>query len=68
MILAIFNAIAAIPSLLSAIESMIAFFSDQVDQAKKRKLAADLAAAAEIAKQKKDTSGLDNIFDPGKKK
>lgn len=68
MILAIFNAIAAIPSLLSAIENMISFFSDQIDQAKKRKLAAELAAAADVAKKGKDTSGLDNVFDPGKKK
>lgn len=68
MLIAIFNAIAALPKLLSLIESMIAFISEQVELAKKRKAIADFAEAAEIAKKKKDTSGLDAGFDPGKKK
>ena len=68
MILALFNAIAALPALFSLLEKFINFISDQLDQAKQRKAIADLAKASQDARQKKDTSGLDEIFDPSKKK
>jgi hypothetical protein len=68
MIVAIFNAIAAIPALLNALKSLIQFISDQVNAAENRKIIADLAKASQVSKQTKDTSGIENVFDPGKKK
>lgn len=68
MVIAIFNAIAALPTLVKAIESFVAFLSSQLEAAKKRKLAEELAAATEKAKKEKDTSDMDAIFNPGKKK
>lgn len=68
MITAIFTAIAALPALLGYIKSFASWLTDQIDQAEKRKLAADEAKAAADAQATKDTSGLDNAFDPNKKK
>lgn len=68
MITALFNAIAGLPALVSAIESLIAFISDQLEQAKKKRASEEMAKATEIAKEKKDTSGMDKMFNPDKTK
>lgn len=68
MIVALFNAIAAIPSLLTAFEKLVSFLSDELNAARNRKEIADLAQASKDAELKKDTSGLDQMFDPSKKK
>lgn len=68
MITAIFSAIAAVPKILALVEKLIAFMSDQLDQAKKRQALEDLEIAERKAKEKKDTSDMDSVFDPRKKK
>lgn len=68
IVTAIFDAIAALPALLGYLKSFIGWISDQVSAAEKRKLAADMAKATSDAKQTKDTSGMDQMFDPNKKK
>lgn len=66
MIIAIFNAIAAIPALLTAIKSLVGWLSIQIETYEKKKLMEDMAKAIEKAQEKKDTSGLDHAFDPDK--
>lgn len=66
MIVALFNAIAAIPAILNLCKQFVTWMSSQVEAAEKRKLAADMAKAADVAKQTKDTSQLDHMFDPDK--
>lgn len=68
MITGIFNAIAALPAILGFIKSFTGWLMDQIEKAEKRKLATDLAKAEADAKASKDTSGMDNMFDPNKKK
>lgn len=68
MITAIFNAIVAIPAILNAITTLISWISEQVDQAQKRKASQDFKKATEDAMKNKDTSKMDELFDPGKKK
>jgi hypothetical protein len=67
MIASIFSAIAALPKLLEALEKLVGWISVQITAAKKKKLEEELAKAIELSKEKKDTSGLDQLFDPTKK-
>lgn len=67
MISSIFSAIAAFPQLLKLVEQFIAWISKQVDSAKIKKAEDDAKKAADVAKTTKDTTDLDNLFDPGKK-
>lgn len=67
MISGIFGALAALPQVLKLVESFIAWVTDQINQAKIAKANNDAKLDAEKAQANKDTSGLDNLFDPGKK-
>lgn len=62
MIVAIFNAIAAVPALIKALESLISWISIQIDEAKQRQLAKQMSQATDQAKATKDTSGIDQLF------
>lgn len=64
---AIFGALTALPELLKLIESLIAWLSNQINQAKIKKAEEDLKKAAAKAEETKDTTDLDNQFDPRKK-
>lgn len=67
MITAIFSAIVGRPSLVTVIEKFIEFVTEQLDQAKKKRLAEEMDRATKLAKEKKDTSGMDKMFNPDKK-
>lgn len=68
MITAIFSAIAALPKLLEYLKSFISWISERIAVAEKQKLEAEMKKAIEQAEKSKDTSGLDQLFDPRKKK
>lgn len=68
MVTAIFSAIAALPQLCAFVEKFALWITEQIQIAKDKKTLEDLAKATALAKEKKDTSGMDNIFDPSKKK
>lgn len=65
-ITAFFNALAAVPAIFNLVKQFADWISAQVIAAEKRKKEADMAKAAELAQKKKDTSGLDQMFDPSK--
>lgn len=64
---AFFSALAAIPKLLEIVEKLVSWFATEIAAAKKRKLEEEMAKAVEIAKDTKDTSKIDQLFDPSKK-
>ena len=68
MAAAIFGVLAALPQFLELAEKLGVWIFQQVELAKIRKLMEDLNRAESEAKEKKDTSRLDELFDPGKKK
>lgn len=59
----LFSAIAAIPSVLSAVE----WFAEQVRLAKVKQEESVMAQALISAQASKDTSSIDKLFDPDKK-
>lgn len=65
--LAIFQALAAFPKILDAIEKLAAFIQTQAQIARNDKQRKDAEAAAAKAKKEKDTSDLDKILNPDKK-
>jgi len=67
MFAGIFGALAAMPQLLKLVEQFIAWISGQIQTAKIKKAEDDAKKAAEVAKKTKDTTDLDNLFDPRKK-
>jgi hypothetical protein len=73
MLSAIFGALAALPKFLDLAEKFLAYaeklvswIASQIEIAKRKKAEDDLRKAADKAKQEKDTSDLDKIFDPRK--
>lgn len=64
---AIFGVIASLPKLLDLVEKFASWISKQVNEAKIRQANEDAQKAVDKAKETKDTSDLDKIFDPRKK-
>ncbi len=66
MVLAIFQAIAAIPQMLGYIEKLGVWITTQAQIARQAQLAKEAEAAAAAAKATKDPQNLDHLFDPSK--
>jgi F0F1-type ATP synthase membrane subunit b/b' len=64
MIQAIFAAIAAVPKIASIIAAFASWVKEQVDEATKQRAEAELAKAVAKAKEHKDTSDIENVFNP----
>lgn len=67
IVTAIFNAIAALPKILEYVEKLALFILDQVNIARTLKARKDAEEAAAKAKETKDTTDLDKLFNPDKK-
>jgi uncharacterized membrane protein (DUF106 family) len=65
---AIFGVLASLPKFLELIEKFVDWLSNQIDLARKQKVIDELNQATSEAKETKDTSHLEELFDPGKKK
>lgn len=66
MVLAIFQAIAAVPQVLGYLEKFGAWVTTQCDAIRQAQLAKDAQAAAAAAQATKDPENLDHLFDPSK--
>lgn len=62
-----FHILVGIPALLITIERLARFILDQLAISKREKLLTELSQALTDAEKKKDTSQLDDLFDPDKK-
>jgi hypothetical protein len=58
MISIIFDAIAAIPVIATAIKQIVSFIRQQIEEAERRRLKEDII----IAKDKKDTSDIEELI------
>lgn len=66
MVLAIFNAIAAIPAVLGYIEKFAGWLTVQCQAARLKQLAKEAEEAARNAHDTQDPQYLDHLFDPSK--
>lgn len=64
---AVLSAIAAAPTIAGYIKQLSTWVIQQIQAAEKSRLEMELKKAMNRAKEKKDTSQLDQIFDPRKK-
>jgi len=64
---AIFQAIAAVPQIAALIERLVSWIVVELASAKEKKKLEDLDKGIALAKEKKDTRGIEEFFNPGKK-
>lgn len=64
----LFNAIVAVPAIVSVITALVKWVMNEIENAQKRKASQEMAKAIEKAQSGKDTSLMDEALDPGKKK
>lgn len=64
---ALFSLFAAIPRLLDLTEAVGKWLLDQVDAFRKSQAEKEMKQATDEAKKTKDTSQIDQLFDPTKK-
>lgn len=68
LLTAVLSAFAALPQVFAQIEKFVLILVEALAEAKRKQLEKDMKDSTEKAQTTKDTSDLDAMFDPGKKK
>lgn len=63
-----FHVVVGLPALLITLERIARFILDRLEQSRREKLLLELTQAINDAVSRKDTSQLEDLFDPDKKK
>lgn len=67
LLISLFSALAAIPSVFKYIEKFATFINEQIALHKRKQAANDFKKATQEARETKDTSGIDAMFNPDKR-